>query len=107
MSLPDRLSSCHALTPLGESLEQGSYYPHWLDNLAGDYDGNAYIEEYSCNILGHPTRVVVTVHRNDAGKTQALAVLHRPNTSVVVFSRAMHDKFADTPLAEHFLTGEC
>ncbi len=72
-------------------------YEDQVFSFVGDYDDNAYIEEYSCNILGHPTRVVVTVHRNDAGKTQSLAVLHRPNTSVVVFSRAMHDKFADTP----------
>lgn len=81
-------------------------YDDQVFSFVGDYDDNAYIEEYSCNILGHPTRVVVTVHRNDAGKAQSLAVLHRPNTSVMAFSKAMHDKLADTPLAKHFLSAE-
>jgi len=33
-------------------------------------------------------------------------VLHRPRSSVLLFSRLMGEKFAGTPTAEFFLTGE-
>lgn len=62
--------------------------------------------EYSCLIQGQPTRVIVSVHRNAAGQAQELAVLHRPRSSVLLFSRLMGEKFAGTPTAEFFLTGE-
>lgn len=91
----------HAIVVAARTLHEEQIF-----SFAGDYDDNAYIEEYSCKILGEPTRVVVTVHRNDDGKAQSLAVLHRPRNSVLLFSRAMHEKFADTPLAKHFFAAE-
>ena len=81
-------------------------YEDQVFSFVGDYDDNAYIEEYSCNLLGHPTRVVVTVARNAAGKGQHLAVLHRPRSSVLLFSRLMGEKYAGTPLAQYFITSE-
>jgi hypothetical protein len=78
-------------------------YEDQVFSFAGPFGEDGFIEEYSCTILGEPTRVVVTVHRNEAGKTQSLAVLHRPRNSVLVFSRAMHRKFDGTPIAEFFL----
>jgi hypothetical protein len=73
---------------------------------AGDYGDNGFLEEHSCLIRGRPTRVVVSVHHNPTGKVQALAVLHRPRSSVLLFSRLMAEKFAGTPVAEYFLTSE-
>jgi hypothetical protein len=72
-------------------------------SFAGDYGDNGFLEEYSCLIRGQPTRVIVSVHRNAAGKGQALAVLHRPRSSVLLFSRLMGEKYAGTPVAEYFL----
>jgi hypothetical protein len=75
-------------------------------SFAGDYGDNGYLEDYTCKIRGEPTRVVVTVARNAAGQAQHLAVLHRPRSSVLLFSRLMGEKYAGTPLAEYFITSE-
>jgi hypothetical protein len=75
-------------------------------SFAGDYGDNGYLEQYACKIRGEPTRVVVTVARNAAGKAQHLAVLHRPRNSVLLFSRLMGEKYAGTPLAQYFITSE-
>jgi hypothetical protein len=75
-------------------------------SFTGDYGDNGFIEEYTCEIRGEPTRVVVTVARNAEGKTQHLVVNHRPRSSVMLFARLMGEKFADTPLAELFITKE-
>jgi hypothetical protein len=75
-------------------------------SFAGDYGDNGYLEDCTCKIRGEPTRVVVTVARNAAGQAQHLAVLHRPRSSVLLFSRLMGEKYAGTPLAEYFITSE-
>jgi hypothetical protein len=81
-------------------------YDDQVFSYTGPFGDDGFIEEYSCKILGEPTRVVVTVHRNDAGRTQSLAVLHRPRNSVLVFSRAMNKKFTGTRIADFFLADE-
>ena len=83
-----------------------TFYDDQVFSFAGDYGDNGFLEEYSCLIRGRPTRVIVSVHRNAAGKAHALAVLHRPRSSVLLFSRLMGEKFAGTPVAEYFLTSE-
>lgn len=75
-------------------------------SFVGDYGDNGYLEEYTCQIRGEPTRVVVVVKRNAAGKAQHIAVLHRPRNSLLLFSRLMGEKYAGTPLAEYFITNE-
>jgi hypothetical protein len=81
-----------------------SVYDEQTFSYAGPVGDNNFLEEYSCLITGAPTRVVVSVHRNAAGQTQELAVLHRPRSSVLLFSRLMGEKFAGTPTAAFFLT---
>ncbi len=81
-------------------------YKHQEFSFTGDYGENGFIEEYTCEIRGEPTRVVVTVARNAAGKTQHLVVNHRPRSSVLLFARLMGQQFAGTPLAELFITDE-
>jgi hypothetical protein len=73
-------------------------------SFAGDFGDNGFLEEYSCQIHGEPTRVVVVVGRNAAGATERVVVNHRPRSSVLLFSRLMGRKFAGTSLAEHFIT---
>jgi hypothetical protein len=74
--------------------------------FAGDYGDNGFLEDYTCQIRGAPTSVVVTVDRNAAGKAQHIVVNHRPRSSVLLFARVMGEKFAGTPLAQYFITGD-
>ncbi|MFE6760621.1 hypothetical protein ACFVDQ_44750 [Streptomyces sp. NPDC057684] len=73
-------------------------------SYADDFGDNGFLEIYDASIEGEPLKVVVTVTRNAAGQAQDLAVLHRPRNSLLLFSRLMHEKFAGTALAEHFLS---
>jgi hypothetical protein len=75
-------------------------------SYADDFGDNGFLEIYDASIQGEPLKVVVTVTRNAAGQAQDLAVLHRPRNSLLLFSRLMHEKFAGTPLAEHFLSDD-
>ncbi|MGW3246652.1 hypothetical protein [Streptomyces sp. NPDC001070] len=75
-------------------------------SFTGDFGDNGFLEIYDASVLGEPMKVVVTVTRNAAGQAQELAVLHRPRNTLLLFSREMNEKFAGTPLAEHFLADE-
>ncbi|MFG2126125.1 hypothetical protein [Streptomyces sp. NPDC048710] len=75
-------------------------------SFTGDFGDNGFLEIYESSVQGEPLKVVVTVTRNAAGQAQDLAVLHRPRNSLLLFSRLMREKFAGTPLAEHFLSDE-
>lgn len=81
-------------------------YKHQEFSFTGDFGDDGFIEEYSCEIRGEPTKVVVTVHRNAAGKTQHLVVNHRPRSSVLLFARLMGEQFAGTALAGLFIVNE-
>jgi hypothetical protein len=81
-------------------------YEYQEFKFTGDYGDNGFLEDYTCKIRGEPTSVVVTVTRNAAGQGQHLVVNHRPRSSVVLFARLMGEKFAVTPLAKYFITGE-
>jgi hypothetical protein len=81
-------------------------YENQQFQFTGDYGDDGFLEEYTCNIQGQPTRVVVTVKRNAAGQCQHLVVNHRPRSSVLLFARLMGQKYAGTPLAKYFISGE-
>ena len=84
-------------------LDARELYQQHEFQFTGDYGDNGFIEEYTCLIQGAPTSAVVTVTRNAAGKAQHIVVNHRPRNSLLLFSRLMHEKFAGTPIAAHFL----
>jgi hypothetical protein len=87
-------------------LEARELYEHQEFQFTGDYGDNGFLEEYTCQIQGEPTSVVVTVTRNAAGKAQHLVVNHRPRSSVMLFARVMGEKYAGTPPAKYFITSE-
>jgi hypothetical protein len=87
-------------------LDARKVYENQEFQFTGDYGENGFLEEYTCKIKGEPTRVVVTVKRNAAGKAQHLVVNHRPRSSVMLFARIMGERFAGTPIAEYFITSE-
>jgi hypothetical protein len=73
-------------------------------NFVGDYGDTGFLEDYTCQIRGEPTSVVVTVTRNAAGRAQHIVVNHRPRSSVLLFARLMGERFAGTALAKYFIT---
>ena len=75
-------------------------------SFAGDYGDRGFIEEYTCLIRGEPTSAVATITRNAAGKALHIVVNHRPRSSVLLFARLMGEKYAGTPFAKYFITGE-
>jgi len=75
-------------------------------NFTGAYGDDGFLEDYTSQVHGEPISVIVTVTRNAAGKAQHIVVNHRPRNSLLLFSRLMHEKFAGTPIAEHFLAAE-
>jgi hypothetical protein len=75
-------------------------------SFAGEYGDNGFLEDYATAVKGQPVGVVVVVNRNTAGETQRVVVLHRPRSSLLLFSRLMREKFAGTPIAHHFLAAE-
>jgi hypothetical protein len=87
-------------------LDARALYEHQEFQFTGNYGESGFLEEYTCLIKGEPTRVVVTVTRNAAGKAQHLVVNHRPRSSVLLFARVMGEKYAGTPLARYFITSE-
>jgi hypothetical protein len=91
----------HSIVVTARTLYEGQEF-----NYAGPYGDNGFLEDYTTQVRGEPTGVVVTVTRNAAGKAQHLVVNHRPRSSVLLVSRLLGEKFAGTPLAKHFITSE-
>ena len=79
-------------------------YEHQVFTYTGPYGSDGFLEQYTTPIKGEPTGVVVAVSLNPAGQAQHIAVLHRPRSSMLLFSRLMGAKFAGTSIGEHFLT---
>jgi hypothetical protein len=83
-----------------------SLYDRQEHKFAGPYSHNGFLEEYAAEVRGEPIGCVVLVTRNAAGQTQHVVASYRPRSSLLLFSRLLHEKFAGTPLAEHFLADE-
>jgi len=80
-----------------------SLYDHQEHKFAGPYGDNGFLEDYVAEVHGNPIGCVVLVTRNAAGQTQHVVASYRPRTSLLVFSRLLGEKFAGTPIAEHFV----
>jgi hypothetical protein len=79
-----------------------SLYEHQVFKFAGPYGDNGFLEDYVAKVNGEPIGCVVLVARNAAGQTQHVVASYRPLRSVQLFSRLLHEKFAGSPIAEHF-----
>jgi hypothetical protein len=77
-------------------------YKNQQFSYAGSCGDNGFLELYTTDVRGVPTRVVVVVTFNEAGQTQQIVVNHRPRSALLSFSRVMLEKFAGTPLAQHW-----
>ncbi|WP_433567174.1 hypothetical protein ACQP1O_19485 [Nocardia sp. CA-151230] len=71
-------------------------------HYAGPCGENSFLEDYTSSVRGVPIHVIVLVTFNAAGKAQRLVVNYRPRSSLLLLSRVMLERFADTPLAVHW-----
>ena len=76
-------------------------YEYQEFNYFGDYGGDRFIEDYTTQIHGEPTGVIVTVTRNAAGDAQHIVVNHRPRSSVLLLTSLCAERFAGTSHGEH------
>ena len=53
-------------------------------------------------VRGEPIGCIALITRNAAGKTQHIAANYRPRSSLLLLSRLLGEKFAGTPIGEHF-----
>jgi hypothetical protein len=83
-----------------------SFYDHQEFKFAGPYGDNGFLEDYVAEVRGQPIGCVVLVTRNAAGQTQHVMASYRPRSSLLLFSRLLGERFAGTPIAEHFSAGE-
>ena len=83
-----------------------SLYEHQVFKFAGPYGDNGFLEDYVAKVNGEPIGCVVLVSRNAAGQTQHVVASYRPRTSLLRFARLLGEKFAGTPIAEHFAASE-
>ena len=79
-----------------------SMYDRQEFKFAGPYGDNGFLEHYVAEVRGQPLGFVVLVTRNAAGQTQHVVASYRPRSSVMLFARLLAEKFAGTPIAEHF-----
>jgi hypothetical protein len=77
-------------------------YDNQQFRFAGPVGDYGFAEDYSTEIRGVPTNVVVWVTFNAEGKTQQVVVNHRPRSALLSFSRLMLEKYSGTPLAKHW-----
>jgi hypothetical protein len=83
-----------------------SLYDRQEHKFAGPYGDNGFLEDYVAKVNGEPIGCVVLVARNAAGQTQHVVASYRPLSSLLLFSRLLREKFAGTPIAEHFVASE-
>ena len=67
---------------------------------------NGILEDYSAQVHGEPISCVVLVTRNAAGQTQHIVANYRPRSSLLLLSRLVGEKLAETPYGEHFAATE-
>jgi hypothetical protein len=75
-------------------------------NYAGPWGDNSFLEDYTAQVRGEPIGCVALVTYNAAGQTQHIAANYRPLSSLLLLSRLLGEKFAGTPIGEHFLAGK-
>ena len=83
-----------------------SLYDRQEHKFAGPYGDRGFLEDYVATVQGEPIGCVVLVTRNADGKTQHVVASYRPRSSLLHFSRLLGEKFAGTPIAEHFASRE-
>jgi len=77
-------------------------YEYQEFSFAGPYGDNGFLEDYTTQVHGEPVGVIVLVTLNAAGQAQHIVFNHRPRSAVLLLGHLMSEKFAGTPIGEHF-----
>jgi hypothetical protein len=80
-------------------------YDYQKFNSVGPYGENGWIEDYAAGVRGEPIGNITLITRNADGRTQRVVGNYRPRSTQLILSRLIGEKFAGTPIAEHFATG--
>ena len=83
-----------------------SFYERQEFKFVGPCGNNGFLEDYVAEVQGEPLGCVVLVTRNAAAQTQHVVASYRPRSSLLLFSRLLGERFAGTPIAEHFAASE-
>jgi hypothetical protein len=83
-----------------------SLYDYQEFNSVGPYGENGWIEDYTAGARGEPIGNVTLVTRNPAGQAQHIVGNYRPRSTLLLLSRLIGEKFAGTPIGEHFAASE-
>jgi hypothetical protein len=81
-------------------------YDNQVFNFAGGYSDQGWLEDYTAQVRGEPIGCAVVVSSNAAGETQHVAANYRPRSSLLLLSRLVGEKLADTPYAKYFVAGK-
>jgi hypothetical protein len=81
-------------------------YEYQRSNFAGPYGESGWIEDFTAGVSGEPIGNVTLVTRNVAGQAQRIVGNYRPRSALLLLSRLIGEKFAGTPIGEHFAPGE-
>jgi hypothetical protein len=81
-------------------------YDYQEFHFVGPYGENGWLEDYTAGVRGEPISNVTLVTSNAAGQAQHIVGNYRPRSTLLLLSRLVGEKFAGSPIAEHFATGE-
>jgi len=76
---------------------------------AGPYGQDGWIEDYTAGVRGQPIGNITLITHNAAGQAQRIVGNYRPRSALLLVSRLMGERFADTPIGGHFarpMTGQ-
>ena len=79
-----------------------SFYDRQEFKFAGPYSADGFLEDYVAEVRGESLGCVVLVTRNAAGQTQHVVASYRPRSSLLRFASLLSERFAGTPIADHF-----
>jgi hypothetical protein len=80
-------------------------YDYQKFNSVGAYGENGWIEDYTAGVRGQAIANITLITHNAAGQAQRIVGNYRPRSTLLLLSRLLGEKFAGTPIGEHFATG--
>jgi hypothetical protein len=81
-------------------------YDYQKFHFAGPYGDNGWLEDYAAAVRGEPISNITLVAFNHAGQAQRVVGNYRPRSALLLLSRLLGEKFAGTPIGEHFAASE-
>jgi hypothetical protein len=81
-------------------------YDYQQFHSVGGYGENGWIEDYTAGVRGQAISNITLITHNAAGQAQRIVGNYRPRSTLLLLSRLIGEKFAGTPIGEHFATGD-